>query len=340
MGAALAAVFVLFAALTAVPAQESGKRLFPAEQGGKYGYIDSTGIPSIPFKFEYAWDFHDGLAKVEIDGQCGYIADSGEFVVQPLYICLYSEDFSGGLAQVSTQARTAGFIDSTGRMVIAEKSFMTGKFSEGLAKVWPASDPSEYGFIDKAGTTVIPAVYQYYACDFHEGLACVQRNGKSGFVSEAGNVVIPFQFEQAFDFSDGLAPAEIDRKWGFIGRSGTFVIPPSFDLAWSFEEGLAPARVGTQWGFVTKAGGWAIAPQFDEVNGFGEGVASVRVGTPWGVVRHDGTFAIAPQFEDAWYFDGGLAQVRIGPRWALINDKGDLVWKWDEDDDLYTTEQN
>src|ERR1700691_1326373 len=176
MRSAFAAVVVLFAAVTAVPAQENRKRLFPAEQDGKYGYIDSNGIPTIPFKFEYAWDFHDGFAKVEIDGQCGYIANAGELVVQPHYNCAYSEDFSEGLAQVSTEPRKAGFIDSTGRMVIAAKFFMTGKFSEGLAKVWPS--PSEYGFIDKAGTVVIPAVYRDYECDFHEGLACVQRNGK------------------------------------------------------------------------------------------------------------------------------------------------------------------
>jgi hypothetical protein len=99
-------------------------------------------------------------------------------------------------------------------------------------------------------------------------------------------------------------------------------------------------QVGNKWGFITQAGTWAIPLQFDEVHDFHEGLASVRVGAKWGYVRHDGTFAIAPQFEDAWIFDGGLAQVRIGARWALINQKGALVWKWDEDDDLYTTEQN
>ena len=45
MAAALAGASVLFGALTAVPAQENGKRLFPAEEGGEIRYIDSTGDP-------------------------------------------------------------------------------------------------------------------------------------------------------------------------------------------------------------------------------------------------------------------------------------------------------
>ena len=122
----------------------------------------------------------------------------------PQYGFLNSENFSEGLAQAGTDFRRNGFIDTTGRMTIPATCFMTRKFSEGLAKVWPT--PLEYGFINKAGRLVIPAVYQEYGCDFHDGLACVKKDGKYGFVDKSGRMAIPFRFQQAFNFSEGIAP--------------------------------------------------------------------------------------------------------------------------------------
>ena len=40
---------------------------FPAPQKGKWGYIDRSGRTVIEPRFDYAWDFSDGLARVATD---------------------------------------------------------------------------------------------------------------------------------------------------------------------------------------------------------------------------------------------------------------------------------
>lgn len=58
----------------------------------------------------------------------------------------------------------------------------------------------------------------------------------------AGTLVIPFEYDDAGDFSEGLACVKKDDKWGFIDTSGTLVIPCEYDAAGDFSEGLASVK--------------------------------------------------------------------------------------------------
>ena len=70
--------------------------------------------------------------------------------------------------------------------------------------------------------------------------------GKYGFISTSGELVIPATFEFAWRFSEGLASVWKDGRAGYIDESGKFVIPPQFDYARAFVGGLADVewRVG------------------------------------------------------------------------------------------------
>ena len=59
----------------------------------------------IPFKYEYAWKFSDGLAAVVVNDKVGYIDRSGRMVIRPKYKVPEVVDglpgaFSRGLAYV------------------------------------------------------------------------------------------------------------------------------------------------------------------------------------------------------------------------------------------------
>jgi len=49
----------------------------------KYGYIDKTGKIVIEPKFDNAWSFSEGLARVKIDDKDGYIDKTGKYVWEP-----------------------------------------------------------------------------------------------------------------------------------------------------------------------------------------------------------------------------------------------------------------
>lgn len=52
---------------------------------GKSGYIDIDGKTVIPFIYDFAFYFFEGLAAVKKDGKWGYINPSGETVIPFIY---------------------------------------------------------------------------------------------------------------------------------------------------------------------------------------------------------------------------------------------------------------
>ena len=81
---------------------------------GVYGYADDAGDPVIDARFENAWRFSDGRARVRSNGKWGYIDREGTFVVEPRFDLAW--DFADGVAMVQTDGETA-YIDPDGNFV-------------------------------------------------------------------------------------------------------------------------------------------------------------------------------------------------------------------------------
>ncbi len=69
-------------------------------------------------------------------------------------------------------------------------------------------------------------------------LYTVLKDGKWGYIDQAGKIAIAPQFTQAGEFSEGLATVSLDGKWGYVDQSGAIVIPPRFAFAEGFSDGL------------------------------------------------------------------------------------------------------
>lgn len=185
----------------------------------------------------------------------------------------------------------AGYIDETGKLIIAPRFDYALPFSEGLAFV---EGKGFRGLIDRHGRTV--ARVDGYVKDFHEGLAAVKPEGQGmwGYIDHSGRFVIKPQYVFADDFSEGLAGVVVNRKYGFINKSGEMVIPPRFELrrggrhgeliisSGRFSEGLACVRVGELHGYINRKGDFVIQPQFLRAQDFSEGLA-------WVVTRDEKT---------------------------------------------------
>lgn len=244
---------------------------------------------------------------------------------------------ASGLFPIQVNERT-GYIDKTGRVVIAPSDFVKGgQFSEGLACVakWP-----KYGYIDRNGKiAIVPQFDEAY--DFSEGLAVVgresegaggMRNYQYGYIDKSGNIVIPIQYSVAHDFSEGRAYVSYEEKGEthsvYIDKNGKVIVSVSsctggFDNDYS--EGLAVVCSGTLAGYIETAGKYVIAPQFDFSAGhFSGGLAPVRLGKS-GYINKDGKVVIAPQFDWAYEFSEGLAAVRQGEQVGYIETNGKMV---------------
>lgn len=122
-------------------------------QKGKFGYMDKNKKLIVPYQWQSAEAFSEGLASVRKDGLSGYIDISGKMVIP--YQWEYSRDFSNGRAVVEQDGKY-GFIDTTGKLVIPCHWDSVKDFNEGLATV---RKNGKYGCIDIMGNVVIPCIW-------------------------------------------------------------------------------------------------------------------------------------------------------------------------------------
>lgn len=216
----------------------------------KWGFIDSTGKMVIPANYWLVGSFSHGLAPVLVGGtggdMCtgprggswGYINKRGELVIKPAY--QGAGDFSEGLAEVHIKDQGAGYIDTTGKMVIQPRQFsIAWSFHDGVARIRGSEELGnpgwhDFGYIDKQGkVTVFPRGIS--VGDYSEGIAPARDkatwNGKEwvqsryGYVDKRGEWVIKPQFDHAGMFQDGIASVSLDGAVGWIDKSGKYIWP-------------------------------------------------------------------------------------------------------------------
>lgn len=154
--------------------------------GDRYGYkLKSTGEVIIPIKYNHCdLHFHEGLAKVKLYHNVGFVDKTGAEVVPLEYDDANS--FCEGLAAVWAECR-CGFVDKTGKVVVPLEYSIVENFSEGLAAVF-SLDNGKAGFIDKTGNEIIH--YQYDdATSFVNGKALVRLDGEKFWIDKDGNRV-------------------------------------------------------------------------------------------------------------------------------------------------------
>src|SRR5207244_1981393 len=235
--------------------------------------IDKSGHAVKFPQFYRGWDFSEGLAAVlpTDGGKWGYIDTTGRFAIEPRFDSHpsgYVSSFSDGYAMIETKERV-GYIDKSGEFAINPRFFKATLFHEDRAwvvidgpcfyfslrgcsdfGVVPGSSkeadppPCKYALIDKSGRVVSDNTFEGEVSGFSEGLAAVSINGLWGYVDKNGRIAITPRFEVAERFSDGLALVAFrlnsgDFNWGYIDRNGVVVIPDRFATAMTFSDGLA-----------------------------------------------------------------------------------------------------
>jgi hypothetical protein len=238
--------------------------------GGKWGYINTHGEFAILPRFassgmDYVWPFQGGFAKIEVAGKFGYIDHTGNFVIPPTL--LDGDSFHDGYARVIVDGPCAkmehgpcaspqvvpveaehsslssckyAFVGSSGRIISDLRFDSAGSFSEGLA---PVEISGLWGYIDTSGNLVIPARFEK-AESFSDGLGLVTSNGMVGYIDRTGAYAIQPQFKYAESFADELAViGSEDSGYWYINKNGTQAFPGKFLLASSYFKGLAHVKL-------------------------------------------------------------------------------------------------
>ena len=293
-----------------------------------FGFVDKIGKIIIyrPSQVSLRSDFSDGYAMVmDNKDNYGYIDKTGKIVIACRW--KYAEKFSEGLAMVEDDNEKKGYIDKKGNLVIPCKWKAASSFSEGLAKV--AFDDGSHGFIDKTGKIVIhfkEQVLYYWPTDFKEGIATYR--GK--FIDKEGKV-IPCPFEARSGFSEGLAMvSDGNNQCGFVDKSFKLVIPCKwkYNSEMVFHDGRARIRDKEgRCGFIDKSGKIVIPCKWHDAQSFCEGLALVKdEDGKYGFIDIEGNLISPCKWNFAHSFSEGLAWVEDSrDNWHIIDRAGRIV---------------
>jgi hypothetical protein len=311
--------------------------LFPIKEYGKWGFIDQYGSKRIACQYDYATDFHEGLAAVSLDSLWGFINMQGTMVIKPQYVSLdfrYFPFFSDGMSLVQ-QKTDSGivnlFIKPDGRVAfIAPYDYWSiGPFFNGRAKI---SIDEEVRYINKRGRVVINSGMPY-GDDFREGLGHVWTGDSTVYVDTIGNIVIALSGMAHGTFYEGLAEVSTEPNY-FMDQEGkrAFTCPAGDFIFREFSNGFAQFydREDNKHGFIDRKGQIMLAAIYDRSENFQEELCAVvrNDGGRWEFIDKKGNTIIPARFDDVRDgFQDGLCWVKENHRWGYINRLGEYVWQ-------------
>ncbi|WEK53593.1 MAG: WG repeat-containing protein [Candidatus Cohnella colombiensis] len=304
--------------------------LYPIQVDGKWGYINKTGKIVVEPTYAWADDFHDGVAIVLLNSNSDGNKDSRE-----------------------DDSLKYGAIDTTGKMVVEPDYSSITKFNEGVAGAVIVDEITydlTYFILDRKGKILytLPPERQIVSMLFNgtglqtqsEGLILVQDDPTEmyGYIDRYGEIIIPYQYHEAYSFSDGLALVKNDKHYQYIDKSGQVVIDASKYISGkSFSEGLAAVAVQNketstvEYGYIDTKGNMKIEPKFTRAYRFSEGLAKVCVGESIneysiGYIDESGAYKISPTLNDSYdetLISEGLVPIADGAG-GYMNKEGKL----------------
>ena len=229
-------------------AAQDGAGFIPKANKGKWGYVNQAGKRVIPFSYEKAEQFSEGLAAVQLNRKWGFIDQAGKVVIPLIYD--NASEFYKGTALVSSESKHS-FIDKTGKTISLLYDNI-GEFSNDGVAV--AKKSNKYIFVDRAGNEISP-LYDLLSTFSTDGLAQVMLNNKYGFVDKAGKEIVPLRYDKINEFTDEMAQVNMDGKTGFIDNTGKEIVPVIFESILSFDgDGTAWAKLNGKWEVIDKTG--------------------------------------------------------------------------------------
>ena len=281
----------------------------------QFGYINKQGREIIPIKYDAAGDFNSGIALVKLDGIWRYINKQGKEIMS-----LGSEDdfqtvFGDGHALVYLNGKHL-CINKYGKVIASGLDYECGGgFTEGLSLV---RKNYKWGYINTEARYVILPSYDE-ARSFVEGFAAVKFNDGWGFINKKGKEITPFKYDDVGNFSEGLGAVKLNYKWGYINKKGKEVVTLKYDNVWNFSEGLGAVELNYKIGYVNKKGNIVVPIKYDTAGPFIEGRAYVSLNGKFGYLNKAGKIKVPFKYDDAYEFSEGLAAVKLNGKWGFIS---------------------
>lgn len=259
---------------------------------GMWGIIDKQGRPITECKYKFVVWFSEGRAGVCENNRFTCVDTTGKELFEPAYKFILP--FTNGYATAVLPGNKQALLDKEGNRVL-EGFDNFHCYRDGLMA---ASKDGSWGFVDIAGRTVIPFMYQEIVGGFENGMCCVKLEDRFGFINKAGQTVVPFVLREVVlakgssenSFKNGLAVVSLDTRKGLTSLDNKVTqgnLPPHLRRPYH------PKSIFQSFGIIRTCDGEVILPfNFSEIRPYKDGLAKVSLGTKTGYVDEAGKWAV------------------------------------------------
>ena len=332
-------------------------------RNGGFSYINRNGEQIISAIYDFANNFSEGLAVVEIRQLIPVVknSDGGNVVKQ-----IYEWDYKYANIAYESEKKYYGYIDKTGKQIIPAVYNYAGDFSEGLAWVLICNrelNISKFGYINRYGILAITAIYDW-AHSFFNGMAVVKIEGRCGVINKKGEVVIPFNYESITGPCGKLfivkkynqlkylsLPFLEDEKYGLIDLNESEILPFQYEEI-NFIDDIFKVAQNGKYGFINSEGREIFPCKYSYLGEYCEGLArfelsllheDVYIGLDgdlrevslinkeykrnYGFIDRNGNEVINCIYDDATDFYDGIARVSFSGREGYIDKNGTQYWE-------------
>lgn len=176
----------------------------------------------------------------------------------------------------------------------------------------PKVENGKWGFLSLDGKLLIDPQFES-ATDFINDRSIVQQKGLFGLINSTGNVLLKPEYQE-LSYIAGTENLYLrfqtkKDKFGLINQEGKNITSISYDKIFQFSDGLARVMLNGKYGYIDENDKIIIPPTFDNALDFSEGFAAVLIKNRWGYIDKTGLQRILPTYLSAGNFKNGLAPV-------------------------------
>ena len=231
-----------------------------------YGFLDTNGSEVIPFIYQGAADFSNGLARVIRKEFQGFINEKGEEILSLSWYRFSREIFINGLLRTISgfNGEHHGFMNNQGEIVAPEDTYEYDSKVESDDKhpLFPGyrmvKKDGLYGFVDEKGGVVIPIRYEkvdspFFKEEIDKGYKLAKKDGKWGYLDRYGKEVFPFVYDEYRIKDNDLLIVSQSKKEALFFLSGAQITGFVYDRI-AFSGDRAFVYVDEQVGVIDKDG--------------------------------------------------------------------------------------
>lgn len=241
----------------AVP--EDGDSLIIVAKDGKRGFVNRyTAETVIPFKYDAAWSFTDGVAGV-CEGDSVYFIDhSGK----PIHNRRFARErgynryiYHGNYAAIPVNGKY-GLLDRNGKWAFQPEH---EDIHIGAKNMWYAMDNGKWGVIGTNGQFVIPMEYKNVFIHSYNGITIVKDDNSQSRHDYDGAILDDFVFDEVYHLAyyinefdeegnqkkavDNMMSYSANNFYGLINRAGVPVTPPLYSSIESVAPGVYQCQI-------------------------------------------------------------------------------------------------